>query len=207
LTELDNKNRKKVILKYLSMEKQNKFYLSIGGVGLATGILLMVPLIAMQFTDEVNWSVADFMLMGALLFGTGTLMVFTLRLSDNLVFKAASILVVGSFFLMIWANLAVGLIGSGPNAGNLLYIVVLGVAAVGLYLSRFTAGGLERTMFATAIALIVLAAVALLSGMQHYPGSSVIEIIGVNLFFATPLTISGFLYRFVALQQHVTRQS
>ena len=34
-------------------------------------ILLLVPLIAMQFTEEVNWSVFDFMIMGTLLFALG----------------------------------------------------------------------------------------------------------------------------------------
>jgi hypothetical protein len=37
--------------------------------------------------------------------------------------------------------------------------------------------------------------------MHQYPGSSVVEIIGVNTFFATLFSISGLLFRFVALQQ------
>lgn len=186
------------------MEKQEKFYLSIGFVAIVTAAVLMVPLIAMQFTDEVNWSLGDFVVMGALMFGAGTLMVLTLRLSSNLIFRAAAVVGLGTLSLMVWANLAVGLIGAGPNPGNLLYIAVLAVAGIGFYLSRFTAGGLERTTIATAIALVVHTAIALFSGMQHYPGSSVVEIIGVNLFFLVPLTIAGFLFRRAGEQQTAT---
>lgn len=38
-------------------------------VALVTGLLLLVPLVAMQFTDEVRWNLADFVVAGALLFG------------------------------------------------------------------------------------------------------------------------------------------
>ena len=39
-----------------------------GGVVL---VLLLVPLVAMQFTREVRWGLADFIVAGALLFGAG----------------------------------------------------------------------------------------------------------------------------------------
>jgi hypothetical protein len=57
-------------------------------------------------------------------------------------------------------------------------------------------------MFATSLALVVLAAIALLTNMQHYPGSSVREIIGVNLFFATPYLVSGLLFRYAGMEEH-----
>ena len=50
-------------------------------------------------------------------------------------------------------------------------------------------------MYVTASALLLHAAIALLANMQDYPGSSVIEIIGVNLFFATPYALAGLLFR------------
>lgn len=43
-------------------------------VALVTALILLVPLVAMQVTDEVNWSLADFVLAGALLGGTGVLL-------------------------------------------------------------------------------------------------------------------------------------
>jgi hypothetical protein len=43
-------------------------------IAFGTALILLVPLVAMQFTDEVNWGVADFVLAGALLGGTGLLL-------------------------------------------------------------------------------------------------------------------------------------
>jgi hypothetical protein len=62
------------------MEKQQNFFLTIPGVAVVTGLILLIPLVAMQFTNEVNWSVTDFILMGSLLFGTGTLLVVAMDL-------------------------------------------------------------------------------------------------------------------------------
>lgn len=180
------------------MDKQVKFYQSLPAVALGTGLLLMVPLVAMQFTDQVDWSVFDFIIAGALLFGTGVLFVLVVRVTENIVFKCAMVLALGATFLMIWANLAVGLIGSGPNPGNLMYIGVIAVLIIGIYLSRFKPAALERAMFGTAFALLLLVVIALLANMHKYPQSSVIEIIGVNLFFATPYVVSGLLFRYVA---------
>lgn len=183
------------------MEKLIKSLLTIPAVAVATLLLLMVPLVAMQFTNEVNWSAGDFILMGALLFGTGSILVLVLRQSDNMVFRTGVTVAIGTTFLMIWANLAVGLIGSGPNPGNLMYAAVIAVLFVGIYLSQFKAAGLERAMYATALALVAHTVIALVAGMQYYPGSSVWEIVGVNLFFMAPFAVAGLLFRFVALQQ------
>lgn len=79
-------------------------------------ILLCIPLIAMQFTNEVNWTLFDFVIMGILLSGVGLLLEFTIRKSKNnkqrLLFCAAIIIL----FLMVWAELAVGVFGT-PFAG------------------------------------------------------------------------------------------
>ncbi len=184
-----------------SMKKHINFFLTIPGVAAITALILMVPLIAMQFTHEVNWSVFDFMLMGVLIFSTGAAYVLITRYASNLAYRLAFFAAIGSSFLLIWVNLAVGLIGGGPNAGNLMYIGVLCVLIVGTYLSRFTSVGMERVMLATAFSIIVVAIIALLMGMDKYPGSSIGEIIGVNAFFAMLFFVSALLFRFVSLQQ------
>jgi hypothetical protein len=80
------------------------------------GFLLLIPLIAMLFTGEVNWSFFDFTIMGILLTTTGILIGITLKIvkSNN---KYIIILTISLLFLLIWAELAVGLFGT-PFAGN-----------------------------------------------------------------------------------------
>jgi hypothetical protein len=185
--------------KEVIMEKRQKFSRSILSVALGTALVVSVPLVAQQFTNEVNWSVADFLVMGVLIFSTGLSYVLITRYVTNIVHKAAIVMALGSTFLMIWANLAVGLIGSGPNPGNLMYLGVIAVGFIGTFFSRFTPAGMERTMNAMALAIVLLAVIALSVNMQQYPGSSVAEIIGVNGFFAVLFGISGLLFRYVAL--------
>lgn len=83
----------------------------------ASGLLLSIPLIAMQFTDEVNWTISDFIIMGILLFGTA--LVIELILRNVRTFKTRIIFcaIVLFIFLLIWAELAVGIFGTS-FAGN-----------------------------------------------------------------------------------------
>ncbi|HOY12410.1 MAG TPA: hypothetical protein PLY70_04690 [Saprospiraceae bacterium] len=79
--------------------------------------LLSIPLIAMQFSEEVDWDIFDFTFMGALLLGTGLLCEFVLRkvkTMQNRILLCGAILL--GFFL-IWAELAVGIFGT-PFAGS-----------------------------------------------------------------------------------------
>ena len=80
------------------------------------GFLLLIPLIAMLFTGEVNWSFFDFTIMGILLTTTGIFIGITLKIvkSNN---KYIIIFTISLLFLLIWAELAVGLFGT-PFAGN-----------------------------------------------------------------------------------------
>ena len=77
-------------------------------IALATALVLLVPLVAMKFTDEVRWNLVDFIAMGALLFTTASLAVVVSRKVP----RERRILIVVGFaivFLYIWAELAVGI--------------------------------------------------------------------------------------------------
>lgn len=183
------------------MKTSKEISKSIVVLALLTALVLAVPLVAMQFTEEVNWSVGDFLVMGILIFSSGLSYVLITRYVTNAVYKVAIIVALGSTFLMMWVNLAVGLIGSGPHLGNLMYLGVMAVGLVSAILSRFTPAGMERTMFAMAFALAVLVSIALSTNMQQYPGSSVTLIVGINSFFAILFVSAGLLFRYVALKQ------
>lgn len=183
------------------MDTQHTFTHSILRLAGLVALILCIPLVAMQFNQEVNWSAFDFIIMGLLLFSVGFAYLIVTRYMSNIVYKAAVAMALGSTFLMLWANLAVGLIGSGPHIGNWMYLAVLVVGLIGTILSRFQAAGMERTMYAMAFTFIVLASIALLTKMYNYPSSSVNEILGVNVLFAGLFTIAGLLFRQVALSK------
>jgi len=94
--------------------KQNKRLISII---VAVPILLMIPLVAMQFTEEVKWSLSDFIIMGILLLGTGLVCELVIRNVKKLKYRIA--LCIGVLFLLflIWAELAVGIFGT-PFSGS-----------------------------------------------------------------------------------------
>ena len=59
-------------------------------VGLVTALVLLVPLVGMQVTDEVKWSLFDFVLAGVLLGRTGLLLELALRRPRNIAYRVAA---------------------------------------------------------------------------------------------------------------------
>jgi hypothetical protein len=89
----------------------------ISAIVLIVAVLLLIPLIAMQFTDEVNWSFFDFVLAGILLLGTGLAGELAIRKVRNKNYRLGILAVIGLALFLIWAELAVGIFGT-PFAGN-----------------------------------------------------------------------------------------
>ena len=79
--------------------------------------LLLIPLIGMIFTDEINWSLFDFIIMGFLLIGLGFGIHFVSTRTKSLKVRIVYILIVCLVFMLIWAELAVGIFGT-PFAGS-----------------------------------------------------------------------------------------
>ena len=79
--------------------------------------LLLIPFVAMQFTDEVNWTPLDFLAAGVLLLGTGLIFDLVLRKIKNLKYRIAISIVLLLILLLIWAELAVDVFGT-PFSGN-----------------------------------------------------------------------------------------
>lgn len=80
-------------------------------------LLLMIPLIAMQYTTEVNWKAGDFLIAGGMLLGIGLAIELILRRTPKQRQRTLWIILAIAIFLLVWAELAVGIFGT-PFAGS-----------------------------------------------------------------------------------------
>ena len=110
-------------------------------------VLILTPLVAMQFTREVVWTGSDF-IFAAVIFGTfGGLIELTVRISSNWYYRFGALFAVLVGFVIIWANAAVGMIGDEDNPVNLWFGAVLLIAICGAILARFRSRAMAIAMF------------------------------------------------------------
>jgi hypothetical protein len=98
----------------IQMEMNN---IRIIGIVVAVGFLLLIPYFAMKFTGEVNWTAIDFIVAGVLLLSTGLAIEFVLRKVQATAYRIAICASTLLALFVIWAELAVGIIGT-PFAGS-----------------------------------------------------------------------------------------
>lgn len=153
-------------------------------------VLLSIPLIAMQFTEEVDWGALDFLVMGALLFSAAGAYEIGTRLSASSTYRAGvAILVLGSV-LVTWVNLAVGIIGDEDNLLNLMFFAIPLVGGLIGLLGRFKASAMVRAALAMAAAQAVTVVIAAFVGdylAAFYDG-----------FFVAMWLVAAGLFRFDA---------
>lgn len=104
----------KTMLKKIYFTMKNKRFLIIN---IVVALLLLIPLIAMQFTDEVNWSSIDFLVMGFLLVSAVFAFEFVMKSVTSRKNRIILIVILLIVFLLVWAELAVGIFGT-PLAGS-----------------------------------------------------------------------------------------
>lgn len=144
-------------------------------------LILLLPLIAMQFTDEVNWDVADFAFTGALLIGTGITFELAVGKTGDTTYRAAVGVALVAAFILVWVSLSVGVIGKDGDPANLMYFGVLAVGITGAVIARFQPDGMARALLATALAQVLVTMIALI-GRLGYPWSGPLEILALNGF-------------------------
>ncbi|HYD86481.1 MAG TPA: hypothetical protein VEA80_03335 [Vitreimonas sp.] len=127
-------------------------------------IILLTPLVAMQFTDEVNWTVGDFVFAGALLLGSGITYELAARVG-NLAYQAGVVVALGTGVLTMWVTGAVGIIGSENNPGNLLYLGTVALAILGAILTLGAAAWMRWAMAVVALATAAVPFIAYYAGV------------------------------------------
>jgi hypothetical protein len=182
--------------------KRNK---NILWIALAVGLILLVPLAAMQLTGRVDWSLFDFATGGGLLFGAGISYELVSRMAHSrasgkggsLAYRAGAAAAIATALLLVWLNLAVGIIGSEDNPANRLYIAVLAVGLGGALLARLRPQGTALAMLAAALVQALVALYALVTQADL----NAVQIVLLNGFFIALWAGSALLFRLAARSQ------
>lgn len=152
-------------------------------------LLLLLPLVAMQFTSEVNWDETDFIFAGVLIGSVGLLVEVTVRTTKSLAYRSAVGLSLAASFMIVWANGAVGMIGNEDNPYNMLFLGVIALALLGCIAARFRAAGMALAMLGAAI---VHGGVAVVGMAEDLRGGV------LSLIFAGFWLLSAGLFRIAA---------
>lgn len=114
-------------------------------------LVLCIPLVAMQFTAAVQWTLADFMVAGGLLYGSLFGFRWMTSQRPSRLFSIGAALGIVSALIMVWATLAVGIIGNEAEPINQLYLCLAAGLVVFGAISRFGALALSRLMWSAAL--------------------------------------------------------
>ncbi|MEQ5788879.1 hypothetical protein J3454_13350 [Erythrobacter sp. NFXS35] len=125
------------------------------GWGTIVGLILL-PAAAMQFTGEVNWTAEDFVFASVMLGGVGLAFEMAVRASGSMAYRAGAAVALGLCLLLLWANAAVGIVGSEDEPVNLLFNLIPLLALFGAIGARFRASGMAVAMAATAGAQVLV---------------------------------------------------
>lgn len=143
-----------------------------------TLVLLMIPLVAMQFTDEVVWTAGDFLVAGVLLLAAGLAYERVTRSVSNTYYQLACAVALFTALLLVWVSLAVGIIGDENHPANWMFAGVLAVAVIGSLWARLQPRAMARALYVTTLVQF-LVALLIVGGWA----------IGVSSFGATPFVV------------------
>lgn len=128
---------------------------------IGAAIFLLIPLIAMQFTDEVAWSPADFAFAAILLLGSLGMFEWFARRTGNLAYRAGAAVSLAGVVLLVWIDAAVGIVGNESNPVNALFLAIPAIGTVVALLGRFRSTAMPRALFAMIVTQWVVAFLAL----------------------------------------------
>jgi hypothetical protein len=151
--------------------------------------LLLLPLAAMQFTDEVAWTPLDFAFFGAMLLTVGVVYEIAAWRAKGVAYRAAVGLALAAAFVLVWAIGAVGVIDGSDG----LYLGVFAVAIGGAAIARFRARGMAIALVATALAQAAVTVYAIAAGLvPAYNTAS--QMLAIGAFFVALWLASAWLF-------------
>ncbi len=157
-------------------------------------VILLMPLVAMRFTGEVDWGLGDFLVMGVMLGGSGLLLELATRQSDSLFYRFGVTVAIAATFLLVWVNLAVGFLGDEGNPANLMFLGVILVALAGALMARLRPAAMARAMLAAAAAQIFAGVIGFAMGWAAPGGQGIYEVVMGTSLFAALWLLSAWLF-------------
>jgi len=132
------------------------------GPALFTVLILSIPLLRSLFVSGWDWDVRVFLLVGAvgtLLFSIGLTCQMVIRNLGTTVYRVAVGVALVTAFALVWGNFVQAADDINPAA--MMYLVVPLVGIVGAAAARFQPDGMARALFVTALAQVLVLAIAL----------------------------------------------
>jgi hypothetical protein len=125
-----------------------------------------------------------------------------MHLQGSTAYRLAAGLALAAAFLIVWLNVAAGLIGiEDDDPANLMYVGVLAIGFIGAITARFEPRGLARALFATALAQALVGAIAL-----TYPNTaSPVQIVFLHGLFVALFAGAALLFRYAARERFPAR--
>jgi hypothetical protein len=159
------------------------------------GWVFPLGLLTIPWLAHWPWSPADFIVAGAIFAIVGGTFELAVRVSGNAWYRAGAAIALAAAFLLVWINLAVGIIGSENNPLNLMFFGVIAAALVGSIIGRFNAAGMARAMAvaATIQGLIGIGVFILGPGADEPTGA--LGFVALIEFFALMWLLSAWCFR------------
>lgn len=121
-----------------------------------------------------------------------------MHLQSNTAYRLAAGLALTAAFLIVFLNVAAGLIGiEDDDPANLLYVAALAIGTTGAIIARLKPRGLAHASFATAAALALVGAIAL-----RLPNTaSSVQIVIMHAAFVALFVAAALLFRHAAQEK------
>lgn len=157
--------------------------------------LLCVPAVAMRVPGSgFDWTASDFVVMGvlfAMVLGGYELLASR---APSVAYRAASVLTTLGLFMLIWLNLAVGIIGSEQNDANMMFAGVVAIVVGGACVAHLRPAGMRKALFLAAVVQMLIGVVALVGDLGVEGRGWPRDVIVLTAFFSGLWAVAGTLF-------------
>jgi hypothetical protein len=159
--------------------------------------LLLLPLVMMQFNDEWNWTVGDFLFAGTMIGGVALLYELAERASGSRAYRAGAAVVLITCLLTVWTTIV------RDDGNGMLFFELVMAAVAGSFAAWFRPAGMARSMIGVAVMqMLVGIAVATAPSAAGFPGGASRALL-FSGFFALLWLVSAAFFRAAARSESV----